>query len=114
MGKVANGGTGLKKGDAITGEYLDGLKKDDWFAIRMKDEDAGVKLTIDIYAYDHGGYWIVHAGQGWVTPETGLEASNDLNWLLGELNKKAVAKSRRKAKKATALRAKRARQRRAA
>src|SRR4026209_2748332 len=31
VGKVANGGTGLKKGDAITGEYLDGLKKDDWF-----------------------------------------------------------------------------------
>ena len=41
IGKVANGGPdGLKKGTAITGEYLDGLKKDDWFAIRMKDEDA--------------------------------------------------------------------------
>ncbi|KFN42170.1 DNA-directed RNA polymerase subunit beta [Arenimonas oryziterrae] len=41
-GKVANGGpNGLKKGAEITGEYLDGLKKDDWFAIRMKDEDAG-------------------------------------------------------------------------
>ncbi len=42
LGKVANGGpNGLKKGSEITGEYLDSLKKDDWFAIRMKDEDAG-------------------------------------------------------------------------
>src|SRR5688572_12281609 len=44
LGKVANGGTGLKKGDAITAEYLDGLKKDDWFAIRMKDEDAAENI----------------------------------------------------------------------
>ncbi|MBC6943527.1 MAG: DNA-directed RNA polymerase subunit beta [Xanthomonadales bacterium] len=41
VGKVANGGPGsLKKGAAISDEYLDGLKKDEWFAIRMKDEDA--------------------------------------------------------------------------
>ncbi|KFN48479.1 DNA-directed RNA polymerase subunit beta [Arenimonas composti] len=41
IGKVANGGPdGLKKGTAITAEYLDGLKKSDWFSIRMKDEDA--------------------------------------------------------------------------
>lgn len=41
IGKVANGGPGgLKKGTEITGEYLDGLKKDDWFTIRMKDEEA--------------------------------------------------------------------------
>ena len=41
IGKVANGGpNGLKKGTEITGEYLDSLKKDDWFTIRMKDEDA--------------------------------------------------------------------------
>ncbi|KAA2283454.1 DNA-directed RNA polymerase subunit beta [Arenimonas fontis] len=41
LGKIANGGpNGLKKGVEITGEYLDGLKKDDWFAIRMKDDDA--------------------------------------------------------------------------
>ncbi len=40
VGKMANGGpVGLKK-TAITDAYLDGLKKDDWFAIRMKDEDA--------------------------------------------------------------------------
>ena len=41
VGKVANGGpAGLKKGAEISNEYLDGLKKDEWFAIRMKDEDA--------------------------------------------------------------------------
>jgi hypothetical protein len=40
VGKVANGGAGLKKGDVITDAYLDGLKKADWFALRMKDEDA--------------------------------------------------------------------------
>ncbi|WP_306582622.1 DNA-directed RNA polymerase subunit beta [Dokdonella sp.] len=42
VGKVANGGPeGLKKGAQISDEYLDSLKrKDDWFAIRMKDEDA--------------------------------------------------------------------------
>ncbi|TNJ33500.1 DNA-directed RNA polymerase subunit beta [Arenimonas terrae] len=41
IGKVANGGPGgLKKGTEITGEYLDSLKKDDWFTIRMKDEEA--------------------------------------------------------------------------
>ncbi len=40
VGKVANGGPGtLKKGAEITNEYLDGLKKDEWFAVRMKDED---------------------------------------------------------------------------
>jgi DNA-directed RNA polymerase subunit beta len=42
LGKVANGGpNGLKKGAEIDNEYLNGLKKDDWFALRMKDEDAG-------------------------------------------------------------------------
>src|SRR6476646_291911 len=41
IGKVANGGPqNFKKGAEITGEYLDSLKKDEWFAIRMKDEDA--------------------------------------------------------------------------
>ena len=40
VGRVANGGTALKKGDIITHDYLDGLKKSDWFIIRMKDEDA--------------------------------------------------------------------------
>src|SRR5690606_18475321 len=40
VGKVANGGAGLKKGDVISDAFLDGLKKADWFALRMKDEDA--------------------------------------------------------------------------
>jgi len=40
VGKVVNGGANLKKGDTVTDAYLDGLKKADWFALRMKDEDA--------------------------------------------------------------------------
>lgn len=40
VGKVANGGTAIKKGDVITHDYLNGLKKSDWFILRMKDEDA--------------------------------------------------------------------------
>ncbi|MBB3807940.1 DNA-directed RNA polymerase subunit beta [Xanthomonas arboricola] len=40
VGKVANGGANLKKGDNVTDAYLDGLKKSDWFQLRMKDEDA--------------------------------------------------------------------------
>jgi len=40
-GRIANGGPGnLKKGSEITADYLDALKKDEWFQIRMKDEDA--------------------------------------------------------------------------
>ncbi|TWQ49876.1 DNA-directed RNA polymerase subunit beta, partial [Xanthomonas vasicola] len=31
VGKVANGGANLKKGDSVTDAYLDGLKKSDWF-----------------------------------------------------------------------------------
>ncbi len=41
LNKVANGGPqALKKGTAISDEYLNTLKKDEWFSIRMKDEDA--------------------------------------------------------------------------
>ena len=41
IGKVANGGPGkFKKGDEVSAEYLDSLKKSEWFAIRMKDEEA--------------------------------------------------------------------------
>jgi len=40
IGRTANGGpNGLKKAD-LTAEYLDSLKKDDWFSLRMKDDDA--------------------------------------------------------------------------
>jgi DNA-directed RNA polymerase subunit beta len=40
LGKVANGGPGLKKGDTVSSLVLDGLKKADWFQLRMKDDDA--------------------------------------------------------------------------
>jgi DNA-directed RNA polymerase subunit beta len=40
QGKTANGGPGLKKGDTVTSLVLDGLKKSDWFQLRMKDDDA--------------------------------------------------------------------------
>ncbi|WP_397574128.1 DNA-directed RNA polymerase subunit beta, partial [Silanimonas sp.] len=40
IGRTANGGpNGLKKAE-VTAEYLDSLKKDDWFTLRMKDDDA--------------------------------------------------------------------------
>jgi DNA-directed RNA polymerase subunit beta len=45
VGKVANGGPhNLKKGATITNEYLDSLKKDEWFALRMKNEDVAELL----------------------------------------------------------------------
>ncbi|GAB3099004.1 DNA-directed RNA polymerase subunit beta [Lysobacter terrae] len=40
IGKVANGGAGLKKGDTVTSLVLDSLSKKDWFTLRMKDDDA--------------------------------------------------------------------------
>ncbi|MEG3790317.1 DNA-directed RNA polymerase subunit beta [Lysobacter sp. CCNWLW3] len=40
VGKVANGGAGLKKGDTVTEAFLAGLKKSEWFTLRMKDDDA--------------------------------------------------------------------------
>ncbi|MBU8975356.1 MULTISPECIES: DNA-directed RNA polymerase subunit beta [unclassified Lysobacter] len=40
VGKTANGGGGLKKGDTVTSLVLDGLSKKDWFTLRMKDDDA--------------------------------------------------------------------------
>ncbi|MGO1893632.1 MAG: DNA-directed RNA polymerase subunit beta, partial [Luteimonas sp.] len=40
LGKTANGGAGLKKGETVTSLVLDGLKKSDWFGLRMKDADA--------------------------------------------------------------------------
>jgi DNA-directed RNA polymerase subunit beta len=41
LGKIANSGpAGLKRGAEITNEYLDGLKKDEWFKINVKDEEV--------------------------------------------------------------------------
>src|SRR6185312_2661496 len=42
VGKSAQSGPGgLKRGAEITDDYLDGLKKDEWFKINPKDEEAG-------------------------------------------------------------------------
>ncbi|TAL93020.1 MAG: DNA-directed RNA polymerase subunit beta, partial [Rhodanobacter sp.] len=41
VGKSAQSGPGgLKRGAEITDAYLDGLKKDDWFKVNVKDEDV--------------------------------------------------------------------------
>ena len=40
LGKVANGGAGLKKGETVSSLVLDGLPRKEWFNLRMKDEDA--------------------------------------------------------------------------
>jgi len=44
IGKKVAGGPGLKKGAEITDTYLDGLKSDDWFKLRMADEDLNQQL----------------------------------------------------------------------
>ncbi len=45
IGKLVNGGPqGAKKGDPITREYLGRLKRDEWFAIRMKDDSAAESI----------------------------------------------------------------------
>jgi DNA-directed RNA polymerase subunit beta len=44
-GKTVNGGPKkLKKGEALTAEYLDDLNRHDWFDIRMADEDIARQL----------------------------------------------------------------------
>jgi DNA-directed RNA polymerase subunit beta len=44
-GKVATGGPNkLKKGDKVTGEYLDSVGRYDWFDIRLSDEEAARQL----------------------------------------------------------------------
>jgi DNA-directed RNA polymerase subunit beta len=45
LGKVAAGGPNkLKAGSKIAADYLDGLKRDEWFEIRLDDEDANSQL----------------------------------------------------------------------
>jgi len=45
LGKVAAGGPRkLKSGTKLTAEYLDGLPRDEWFEIRLDDEDANAQL----------------------------------------------------------------------
>ncbi|MDO4709630.1 MAG: DNA-directed RNA polymerase subunit beta [Pseudomonadota bacterium] len=40
LGKTANGGGGLKKGETVTSLVLDQTRPRDWFHFNMKDEDA--------------------------------------------------------------------------
>ncbi len=40
LGKIANGGPGVKKGDTVSSLVLDGIRKADWLQLRMKDSDA--------------------------------------------------------------------------
>jgi DNA-directed RNA polymerase subunit beta len=40
IGRTANGGAGLKKGDTVTSLVLDSLPRKEWFTLRMKDDEA--------------------------------------------------------------------------
>jgi DNA-directed RNA polymerase subunit beta len=45
VGQVAEGGPkGLRAGAAVEVEYLDGLRHEEWFEIRLRDEDANASL----------------------------------------------------------------------
>jgi DNA-directed RNA polymerase subunit beta len=45
IGKTAAGGPKkLKSGAAVTGEYLDDLSRDQWFEIRLEDDEANAQL----------------------------------------------------------------------
>jgi DNA-directed RNA polymerase subunit beta len=44
VGKVAEGGAGLKKGTEISDEILDGLERGQWFKLRMADDALNEQL----------------------------------------------------------------------
>ena len=44
VGKTVAGGPGLKKGATLTDEYLDGLDHDDWFKLRLADDDLNKQI----------------------------------------------------------------------
>ncbi|WP_432696867.1 DNA-directed RNA polymerase subunit beta [Marinobacterium sp. YM272] len=46
VGLSADGGAGLKKGEEITSEFLQGLKHSEWFKIRVGDESAQEMLEL--------------------------------------------------------------------
>ncbi len=46
VGLSAEGGAGLKKGEEISEEFLAGLKKSDWFKIRVADEAVAEELEL--------------------------------------------------------------------
>lgn len=45
VGKKVNGGSGLSKGDVITSELLAGLEHDQWFKLRMADDEANEAIA---------------------------------------------------------------------
>ncbi|MBA1149078.1 DNA-directed RNA polymerase subunit beta [Ectothiorhodospiraceae bacterium WFHF3C12] len=45
IGRVAEGGPGqIKAGTKVTGEYLDGIERQRWFEIRLRDDEANKQL----------------------------------------------------------------------
>ncbi|MCB1666523.1 MAG: DNA-directed RNA polymerase subunit beta [Pseudomonadales bacterium] len=44
LDKTVAGGPGLKKGAALTAEYLDALPRDDWFKLRLNEEELNKQL----------------------------------------------------------------------
>jgi DNA-directed RNA polymerase subunit beta len=46
LGKTVAGGPGLKKGAELTSDYLDGLGADDWFKLRLVDEELNKQLEL--------------------------------------------------------------------
>ena len=46
VGKTVAGGPGLKKGAELTEEYLDKLGADDWFKLRLADEELNKQLEL--------------------------------------------------------------------
>jgi len=44
LGKTVSGGPKLKKGDRLTAEYLDGLKQEEWFKLRLVDDAMSEQL----------------------------------------------------------------------
>jgi DNA-directed RNA polymerase subunit beta len=44
LGKSVAGGPGLKKGATLTEEYLDALPRDDWFKLRLVEEELNKQL----------------------------------------------------------------------
>ncbi len=44
LDKTVAGGPGLKKGAVLTGDYLDALPRDDWFKLRLNEEELNKQL----------------------------------------------------------------------
>ncbi|MEH6552379.1 MAG: DNA-directed RNA polymerase subunit beta [Pseudomonadales bacterium] len=46
IGSTANAGPGVKKGDKLTAELLDGMETDEWFKLRMADDGLNELLEV--------------------------------------------------------------------